>query len=239
MRIVVAGGGRVGLAMASHLASVGHAVTLIDLEPDVAKVAFEAHGLVALAGDATDPRMLAEADAAHADVVVTMLPRDADNLGVAALARGMGARRIMGRVKDAAYRPLLRSAGVDRILSETEVFIGALAVAIEHEAVKTSMLVGAGRAVAFELELASESAVSGKTVSEIARDPAFPSSCVVAGLVQVGGRVDMPRGASVLEQGVTLLLVASREDVGASVEFFSKKQTTKENGRDGNEVAGR
>lgn len=220
MRIVIAGGGRVGLSIAVHLSNAGHTVTLIDLENTVANVAFQSHGIVAFAGDATVPRVLSEADVAHADVLVAMLPRDADNLAVVTLARAMGARRIMVRVKELPYRELHVAAGVDGILSETDIFIGGIATAIEHEDIRTSMLVGGGAAVVFELELPPTSTVSGKTVSDVARSPSFPSSCVLAGMLRADGNVDVPRGGSVLEPGVKLLLVSARDEVAKVVAFF-------------------
>ncbi|NUP11829.1 MAG: TrkA family potassium uptake protein [Polyangiaceae bacterium] len=227
MIVVIAGAGRAGLNVAAHLLSAGHNVTLIDRDPAIVKNAFEAHGIVSLAGDATDARVLREAEVHKADVAVAMLPRDADNLAFAALARTAGAKRIMVRVKDEEYRAIYVQAGVHRILSETDVFIGALATAIEHENVRASMLVGNGEAVAFELELSEDAAVAGKTVSEIATSPGFPSSCVFAGLHPRGSRVEAPRGGSTIAPGTTLLLVSRRDELGAVIDFFTRSSAAR------------
>src|SRR5688572_2677886 len=125
MRVLIAGAGRAGLSVAVHLARTGHDVTVVDRDESTAKQAFERHGLVSLVGDATDAGLLKEAEVARADVVVAMLRRDADNLAVALLAQAAGARRVMVRMRDAEYRSVYVRAGVDRILSEIDVFIGA------------------------------------------------------------------------------------------------------------------
>lgn len=220
MKVIIAGGGRAGLSVAVHLSEARHAVTLIDKDPVVAQVAFENHGIVSLAGDATDTRLLAAAEVAKADVVVAMLPRDPDNLAVAALAREAGSKRIMVRVKDDAYRTIYARSGVDRILSETDVFIGALATAIEHDCVRTSMFLGNGEAVAFELTLPAESHIAGRTVSDLATSAGFPASCVFAGIYGADWQVQAPRGASVIEAGATILLVARRKDLSTVIDFF-------------------
>ncbi len=220
MKIIIAGGGRAGISVAAHLGSAGHAITMIDKSPDVARLGFEVFGLVSLAGDATDARLLREAGMAEADVVVAMLPRDADNLAVAALAKAAGVAKIMVRVKDDEYRSIYSAAGVHRILSETDVVIGALATAIEHVSVKASMLVGGGEAVAFELELPDDAAVAGKTVSDVAALPGFPASCVLAGLFAPGAGIAAPRGNSTIEPGSTLVLVSRRDELGKVIEFF-------------------
>jgi trk system potassium uptake protein TrkA len=220
VKIIIAGGGRAGLSVAAHLSGTGHDVTLIDRDPAVARVAFETHGIVSLAGDATEPRLMAEAEVDRVDVVVGMLPRDADNLAVAALSRRAGAKRIMVRVKDDAYRALYVAFGVDRIVSEIEVFIGAIATAIEHESVRASMLLGNGDSIAFELALPADSWLDGMSVSEIASAEGFPSSCVMAGVHLHDGPIEAPRGQSTVHAGATLLLVSRRNELAAAIDFF-------------------
>ncbi len=220
MRIIIAGAGQAGLSVAAHLRSAGHELTVIDRDPLTARQAFEKYGLSSLTGDATEAHLLDEAEVDRADVVVAMLRRDADNLAVALLAKNAGAKRVMVRMRDPAYRPVYRNAGVQRILSELDVFVGALATAIEHEAVRHAMLLGAGGSVAFELTLPDDAAVAGETVSSIAARPGFPPSCVFAGMYESGGVFEAPRGASIVRAAMTLLLVARRDELGLVIAFF-------------------
>jgi trk system potassium uptake protein len=223
MRIVIAGAGRAGLSVAAHLRSAGHEVTIIDRDPLIARQAFEKHGLPALAGDATDAQLLEEAEVDRADVVVAMLRRDADNLAVALLARTAGAKRVMVRVRDPAYRPVYLEAGVQRVLSELDVLVGAFATAVEHDAVRHAMVLGGG-SVAFEITLPEGAAVEGQTVSTVATSPGFPPSCVFAGMYEPGGAFEAPRGASIMHASITLLLVARRGEIGQAVAFFMRKK---------------
>ena len=177
---------------------------------------------MALTGDATDVGMLSQADPRRADVVVAMLHRDADNLAVATLARSLGARRVMVRMRDPLYRPVYVEAGVQQILSETEILVGALATAIEFEAVRHSMVLGSGNAIAVELLVPEDALVVGRSVSEVASDAAFPRSCVIAGM-GLEGEVQAPRGATVIEGGAQLLVVSARADLSRTIEFFLRK----------------
>jgi trk system potassium uptake protein TrkA len=222
MRIVVAGAGRGGLSLGIHLQNRGHVVTIIERDVAVASRASEEHGIVALTGDATDPVLLRQADLERADVVLAMLHRDADNLAVALLAKRLGARRVMVRMRDPEYRSVYESAGVRKILSETEILVGALGTAIEYEAVRHSMVLGSGEAVAVELELPPKAWVIGRAVSEIAAQPRFPRTCVIAGMTR-DGEVQAPRGASVLDAGMKLLVVSARSDLAAAIEFFLRE----------------
>jgi trk system potassium uptake protein TrkA len=220
MRVLITGAGRAGLSVAVHLATTGHEVTIIDRDESISNRAYERHGLVSLVGDATDAGLLKEAEVGRADVVVAMLRRDADNLAVALLAQAAGAKRVMVRMRDPEYRSVYVRAGVHRILSEIDVFIGAMATAIEHPAVRHAMVLGTGESVAFELDVPSESAIAGRPVSVIASSSGFPASCVFAGLYRADGRVEAPRGSSIIRGGSTVLLVAARDDLADVVSFF-------------------
>jgi trk system potassium uptake protein TrkA len=127
------------------------------------------------------------ADIGQADVVVAMLRRDADNLAVALLARSAGVERVMVRMRDNAYRPVYAAAGIDRVLSETDLITGSVATAIEHDAIRHAMLLGNGSAIAFELTIPPGSAAAGKPIVEVAALPGFPATCVFAALCQADG----------------------------------------------------
>lgn len=224
MRILIAGAGRAGLAVAAHLRGIEHDVTVVERDEAVARRAFEQLGLVSFAGDATDASLLAEAGVGRADVVVAMLHRDADNLAVALLAADAGAKRVMVRVRDRGYAPLYQAAGVQRMLSEVDVLLGAFVSAIEYEAVTHSMFLNDGRSVALELVLPKDAEVDGRAVSDVASDPDFPPSCVLAGLVERDGNVTAPRGSSKLTGGTTIVLVSKRDELSRVVAFFLRRK---------------
>jgi trk system potassium uptake protein TrkA len=222
MKIVMVGGGRAGLEVAIHLTQTGHQVTLVDSDASVTRRASEQYGLITLTGDATVAAILEDAEVAHSDVVVAMLRRDADNLAVALLARAAGVSRVMVRMRDNAYRPVYAAAGIERVLSETDLIIGSIATAIEHDAIRHAMLLGNGGAVAFELTIPATSAAVGKTVSEMAAAPDFPSSCVFAALYRSDGTIEAPRGSSRIQSGTTVLLVSRTAEVPRTVELFMR-----------------
>lgn len=221
MKILIVGAGRAGLEAAVHLSRIGHAVTIVDTDATVTRRAGEQFGLVAISGDATTAEILEDAGIGRTDIVVAMLRRDADNLAVSLLARAAGVERVMVRMRDNAYRPVYATAGIERVLSETDLITGAVATAIEHDAIRHAMLVGDGSAIAFELTIPPDSAVAGHTVMELAARTDFPKSCVLAALYRQGGGVEAPRGSSVVDANMTVLLVARADEVGRTVTVFT------------------
>ncbi len=213
MKILIVGAGRAGLEVAIQLSRIGHAVTIIDTDAAVARRASEQFGLVAIPGDATTAEVLDDAAIGRMDIVVAMLRRDADNLAVSLLARSAGVERVMVRMRDNAYRSVYATAGIDRVLSETDLITGAITTAVEHDAIRHAMLIGEGMAIAFELTIPAGSVAAGKTVMALAARPDFPKSAVFAALSREGIGVEAPRGSTVIEAGTTVLLVAHRDEV--------------------------
>lgn len=219
MRIVIAGAGRQGLALATHLQDRGHEVVVIERDSHAATRAVEEHGLVVLRGDATDASLLAQSEPARADVMLAMLPRDADNVAVTVLARSLGAGRVMARARDARYRDAYARAGANATLSETHVVIGALGVAVEHAAVRHAMPLGDGEEVAVEIQLPAGARCVGRSIAELARAPDFPPRCVVVA-AGTDGPLEVARGATTLASEARVLFVAPRADLGPTLAFF-------------------
>jgi trk system potassium uptake protein TrkA len=217
MKILIVGAGRAGLEAAIQLSRLGHAVTIVDTDAAVTRRAAEQYGLVAFAGDATTAEVLDDAAIGEMDIVVAMLRRDADNLAVSLLARAAGVDRVMVRMRDNAYRSVYGNAGIDRVLSETDLITGAVTTAVEHDAIRHAMLIGDGAAIAFELTIPAGSVAAGRTVMELAARPDFPKSVVFAALYRQGGGVEAPRGSSVIDAGTTVLLVSQREEVSHAI----------------------
>ncbi len=221
MRIIIVGGGFAGTNLAQVLGSAGHAVTLVDRDPNIVSRGFAEFGLATIAGDGTDPQVLRDADAGRADVVAAMLRRDADNLAIGVIARSLGAKRILTRLRDPAYRGIYASAGIDEVFGAVETMVGALSVAIEHPRIRHSMVLGGGASIAFEIEVPAGGRQSGKTVRAIGTDPQFPRGAVIAGIAPADGDVIVPRGDDVVRPGDVVLLVARRNDVAAAIDFFA------------------
>ena len=217
MTILIVGAGRAGLEVAIQLSRIGHRITIVDTDAAVTRRAAEQFGLVAVVGDATTAEVLDDAAIGRMDMVVAMLRRDADNLAVSLLARAAGVERVMVRMRDNAYRSVYARAGIERVLSETDLITGAIATAVEHDAIRHAMLIGDGAAIAFELTIPAGSVGAGRTVMELAARPDFPKSGVFAALYREGGGVEPPRGSSVVDAGTTVLLVTQRKDVSSAI----------------------
>ena len=223
MKIVIVGAGRAGLEVATHLTRLGHAITIIDNDEMVTRRASEQHGLVALQrrrhhrrgarGSRRPPEPRSSWRCCGA--TPTTWPSRCWRAPPAS-------QRVMVRMRDNAYRPVYAAAGIDRVLSETDLITGSVATAIEHDAIRHAMLLGNGSAIAFELTDSRGQRRGGEDHHGAGRAAGLPVLVRVRGALQ--GRTAASRrraGRRSSHVGTTVLLVSRRDEVARAVDAMT------------------
>jgi trk system potassium uptake protein TrkA len=221
VKIIIAGGGRVGSVLAARLVAEQHTVTVIEKDATVCNRIFEEVGAVTVCGDATNPRVLEAAGIASADVAAGVLARDSENLAFAMLVRSTSGARIMVRMLDTSYREAYRLSGVKELVAEAEVVVAKMTTAIDFPQVAGTLPLGDGDTLLFELALPLRARMAGQTVAQVRSTPGFPRECVFIGMVDPQGRATLPEGSTVLKAGHTVILVSRRSQLASAVEFLS------------------
>ncbi len=149
-RVMIVGGGRVGLNLARHL--VGRcAVKLIELDRVRCKyLAAELPGALVLQGEAADEDLLHDENVGEMDLFVAVTSDDEDNILSAMLAKRMGARRVMALVNRRAYADMLEGSAIDIAISPAHAVIGELLTHVRRGAVAAVHSLRRGAAEALE-----------------------------------------------------------------------------------------
>lgn len=228
MKIVIAGGGRVGGALAAKLVADRHHVTVIDRDRDLCDRLFEEVGVVTIAGDVSDMRVLERAGLRGADIAAGLLPRDADNLAFAMLARSVSSARVMVRMLDANYREAYHLAGVQDVIAEADLVVTKITTAIDFPELGGSLPLASGEVVLFDLPITLHAKIAGRTVAQVRGDPDFPGDCVFVGIAAPGGHFELPNGSSLLRAGHTLVAVSRRDQLAAALAFLGAEPPERE-----------
>jgi trk system potassium uptake protein TrkA len=126
-RVMIAGGGKVGLRLARRLAGK-HQVKLIERDP--ARCEYLASELptdaLVLSGDGTDEELLADEGVADMDLYLALTSDDEDNILSAMLAKRLGARRVLALINRRAYAELIQGSTIDITVSPAHTVIGEL-----------------------------------------------------------------------------------------------------------------
>lgn len=122
MDIVIIGAGEVGYHLANVLSGEDHRVSIIDPDPTKARRMTEALDVMVIVGDGTRADVLNQAGTSKADLLIAVTDDDHTNMISSVLAKSLGAKRIILRLKDT--RPLdeyryfyKQSIGFDVVLS--------------------------------------------------------------------------------------------------------------------------
>ncbi len=103
MRIIIVGDGKVGYTLAEHLSREQHDVVIIDKNTAALRRADDALDVLCIEGSGASVRVLQEADAAHADLLIAATSSDEMNMVCCLLGRKLGARHTVARVRDPEY----------------------------------------------------------------------------------------------------------------------------------------
>jgi trk system potassium uptake protein TrkA len=224
-RIIVVGGGNVGLAVAQRLERRTDRVRVRLIERNRARAEAAADALertIVLNGDGMDSDLLAEADVDRADAVLAVTDDDKTNLLVSVRAKQAGCKMSIALVNDPTLVPLMEVLEIDAFINPRATTVSSILRHIRHGRVRAIYSIGDSEAEVIEAMVLSTSPIAGKLVREID----FPGG-VLVGAVMKGQDVLKPRGDLRIDEGDIVLLFALSSDVPeverllqVSIDFF-------------------
>jgi trk system potassium uptake protein TrkA len=184
-RLMIAGGGKVGLRLARRLAS-DYQVKL--LERDQKRCEYLASQLPAdtlvLQGDGTDEELLADENVDDMDMFLALTSDDEDNILSAMLAKRLGARRVLSLINRRAYADLIQGSTIDIALSPAQTVIGELLAHVRRGDVVAVHSLRRGAAEALEGIARGDAKTSrlvGRTIDQLALPPGVTIGAIVRG----------------------------------------------------------
>lgn len=224
-RVVVIGGGNVGLAVASALEKRTERIRAKVIERDRARAERAADALertIVLHGDGLDTALLAEAGIDRADAVLCVTDDDKTNMLAAVRAKSAGCPMAIALVNDPTLVPLMEPLGVDAYINPRATTVSSILRHIRHGRVRSVYSIGDAEAEVIEAEVLSTSSMAGKPV----RDIDFPEG-VLIGAVRKGDKVVKITGDLRIEDGDRVVIFALSKDVAeverllqVSIDFF-------------------
>lgn len=109
MRIVVIGDGKVGNAIIQHVSREGHQVVVVDKNPNVVEDIVNRYDVMGICGNGASYQILKEADAGRAHVVIAVTASDETNMLACVLAKKLGAKSTIARVRSYEYNDQVKN----------------------------------------------------------------------------------------------------------------------------------
>lgn len=225
MRVIVAGAGVTGYQIIKMLVANKHDVVAIDRDRETCENLYAETGVVVLHGSATDIRTLEKAGAREADVIACLIRNDADNIATAILAKSLGVPSIIALLRKPDYEEAYRSAGINQIISTTDLLSHQIMIEIEQPEVKKLTTIGGGKAEIYAVSIPADAATIGWTVREITQQKKFPEACVFVGIYrEKEDQFSIPRGDHKLFKYDTVFLVSNSQNIKKATDFLTRRR---------------
>jgi trk system potassium uptake protein TrkA len=224
-RIVIVGGGNVGLAVAKALEERPDRIRTKVIEKNRVCAEHAADALertIVLHGDGLSMDLLSEAGIDRADAVLAVTDADKTNLLAAVRAKSAGCPFTIGLVNDPTLIPLLGPLNIDAYINPRATTVSSILRHVRHGRVRGVYSIGDAEAEVIEAQVLSTSPIAGKSIGEID----FPEG-VLVGAVTKGEDIIRPVAATKIEEGDIIVLFALTADVPeverlfqVSIDFF-------------------
>lgn len=220
MKIVIIGDGKVGYKLAEHLSEDNYDVVLIDSNEDKLKEALNNLDINCFAGDGVSVEVQAEAGVPEADLVIACASTDELNMLSCLVAKRLGAKHTIARVRNPLYYQQIDILKEDLHLS----MVINPEFAVANEIARNLIFPAASKVETFvkgrlelvEFPVRENSPVIGYRLADIYSK--FQIKLLICA-IQRGTEVYIPDGEFVIEEGDKLHIAATHKEIE---QFFNR-----------------
>ena len=190
-RLMVAGGGKVGLRLAREIHD-DYQIKII--EPLRARCDYLATELppqvLVLHGDSTDEDLLGDENVDQMDLFIALTSDDEDNIMSCLLAKRLGARRVLAVINRRAYADLVQGTTIDIAISPAHTVLGELLAYVRRGDVEAVHSLRRGAAEALEAIVRGDRKTcrfAGRRIDEVGLPKGATVGAIVRGLHRPDG----------------------------------------------------
>ena len=211
MKIIIVGNGKVGYAIASQLAGERHDIVMVDNNAVALHRAENALDVMCIEGSGASIRVLQQAGAQTADLVIAVTNLDDTNLLCCFIAKKLGAGHTIARVRSPEYRRdadvLKKEIGLDMVINPDLAAAQEIARIVSTPSAFSVEPFARGRIDMIGFDVTAQTSVAGHSLSEFnSRISAKVLFCVAVH----GGETVIPDGAFVPQIGDKLYMIGAK-----------------------------
>ncbi len=201
-RVMILGGGLIGLELARSLENRDIQVKVIEQDPNrCLEIAEKCRKVMAFRADGGLQEILLEENVGDMDTFIAVTDDEETNVMLSLLAKKMGAKRVITLINKVAYSPLVHSIGVDVVISPRLAAINRIMQFIRRGKILSVASLPEEDAEAFEALAMETSDLVGRPLKEVH----FPKGAIVGAVVR-NSEVIIPGGATVIQPGDRVMI---------------------------------
>ena len=214
MNIIVVGAGKVGASIIENFIAEKHDIIVVDNNPLVVEAFANKYDVQGVVGSGIDKKTLLDAGVDKADFFIACTSRDETNVLCGVLAKKLGARYTVARVRTPEYFSELDSLradlGLDMIFNPEYRTAVEIANMLKFPSSKSVESFSDGKALMVEFDIDEDSLMADKTIMGIAKEG---HGKVLFAMVNRGGKVYIPKGDFVVKEGDKVFVVSTEEEI--------------------------
>lgn len=214
-RILIVGGGNVGLTLARRIIDESPGVSLKIIEQSRERAEFVSREIgrdaVVLHGDALDREMLEQANVSSAETIVAVTNDDETNIFSSVLSKREGCQRAITLVNKTSYGPVLPAFGIDAVVSPNAITISTILRHVRHRSISALYTLHHD----FGEVIEATAQVGSHLVSGPLRDLRLPDGMLIGAIVR-DDVVEIPTGASRVEPGDSVIAMVTYKALRAA-----------------------
>ena len=216
MKIVLIGNGSLGDSLIEFISKEDHNITVIDEDADMVTAVVNKYDVLGVTGNGATVEIQKEADVPNADVVISVAASDELNLLCCMIAKQLGAKHAIARVRDPRYLNqkafMCNNLGIDMIVNPEHEAAGEAARLLRFPAAMKLEKFAQGQVEVVEISIGKDHPLVDLPLIN------FKSKYSTNALIcaaQRGDEVIIPGGDYVIREGDRISIAASRTDITA------------------------
>ena len=220
MNLVIIGVGKVGETLVSNFAEENHDIMVVDLEPNKVQNAVNRYDVNGLTGGCLERSVLLDAGVNKADFVICCTAQDEKNILCCVLAKKLGAKYTIARVRDPEYFKEMENMkevlGLDFFFNPELQSAKEIAQVLKFPSANSVDSFASGKATMVEFDVMPDSPIVGKRIMEISKE--YGNNFLFA-MIKREEEVFIPRGDFIVNANDGIYLIATE----TALESFTKK----------------
>src|SRR5690606_22822838 len=222
INIVIAGAGDMGYHLAEHLSFENKNITLIDLDKDLLDNAASGLDVMTVMGDSASLGVLKMANVRQADMVMAVTTSEDTNLLTAMLAKQLGAKKVIARVRNHEYleaenKTYFQNLGIDHLISPSILCSQEICRMVENSTFSDIFEFGGGKLDVVGITLDRFSPLINKKLSETRSNPILKGTRIIA---IVRDQITLiPKGDTVIRNNDHVYFIANDNEKDSILEI--------------------
>ena len=214
MQIVIIGNGSLGDTLIDFISKEDHNITVIDEDVDMVTAVVNKYDVFGVTGNGASVEIQKEADVQNADVVISVAASDELNLLCCMIAKQLGAKHTIARVRDPRYLHqkafMCNNLGIDVIVNPEYEAAGEAARLIKFPAAMKLEKFAQGQVEVVEILIGKDHPLAGLPLINFKSK--YNTNALICAAKR-GDEVIIPGGDYVISEGDSISIAASRNDI--------------------------